>query len=108
MSERDTIIYAGTNPHIICELDVDGNVITDHVIAAAGDYLMCSVDVKGSILAIDKTNRCLGVYKRRVGWSVLSRLEPPVKNPQSAVVIKNNLCVASDDSQLLLYTSEVA
>ena len=106
VSERDTIIYAGTNPPIICELDVDGSEDTDHIFKDAGRYDLCSVDAKGSILVIDKKNGCLKVFTPRVGWSMLG-LKPRV-NPQSAIVIKNRVCVASDDSQLLLYTSEVA
>ena len=70
-------------------------------------YLLCSADAEGAILAIDKKKGCLKVCNRSDDWTELN-LRPPVKNPQSAVVIKGKLCVAADDGErLVLYTSEV-
>ena len=107
VSETNTIIYGYSNSDIICEISTDGTSIPERDIGSARDYLLCSADAEGAILAIDKKKGCLKVCSRSDDWTELN-LRPPVKSPQSAVVIKGKLCVAADDGErLVLCTSEV-
>ena len=99
----NTIIYGYecSDPATICELSWAGLFMRKCVAKDdAGDYLLCDADAERSILVIDKGNDRLKVCDWSNGLTELN-LWPPVRNPKSAVVIKNKLCVAVDDGRRL-------
>ena len=105
VSDTNVIIGGCSNPDIIFEVTEAGTLSQRRVLGKERRYLLCAADEEGSILAIDKRNGDLKVCESGGDWQIF-RLETPVRSPQSAVVIKNKLCVAADDGErLVLYTS---
>ena len=105
VSDTNVIIGGCSNPDIIFEVTEAGTLPQRRVLGKERRYLLCAADEEGSILAIDKRNGDLKVSESGGDWQMF-RLEPPVRSPKSAVVIKNKLCVAADDGErLVLYTS---
>ena len=105
VSDTNVIIGGCSNPDIIFEVTEAGTLHQRRVLGKERRYLLCAADEEGSILAIDKRNGDLKVCESGGDWQIF-RLETPVRSPQSAVVIKNKLCVAADDGErLVLYTS---
>ena len=106
VADRNTIICGCSNPDKIIEVTKDSKLRERRALGREGHrYLLCAADAKGAILVIDKRNGDLKVCDSIGGWHMFGP-HARAKSPQSAVVIKNRLCVASDGGdRLLLYTS---